>query len=56
MIALGHHVGDVAEAFDMAVPALQNVLRSARATEVRDSSGHTREATSFVSEATGDAR
>ena len=56
MIALGHYIGDVAEAFDMAVPALENVLRSARATQVRDSAGHAREATPSVSEAPGDAR
>ncbi len=56
MIALGHYVGDVAEAFDMAVPALENVLRSARATQVCDSAGHPREATPSLSEAAGDAR
>lgn len=56
MIALGHHVQDVGEAFDMAVPAVEKVLLSARATQVRDSAGHTREATPPVSQTIGDVR
>ena len=56
MIALGHHVEDVGEAFDMAVPAVEKVLLSARATQVRDSAGHPRETTPSVSEASGDVR
>jgi hypothetical protein len=56
MIALGHHVGDVGEAFDMAVPAVEKVLLSARATQVRDSAGHPREAAPSIPETIGDAR
>jgi len=56
MVALGHDLDDVAEAFDMAVTAVRNVIRSARATQVRDSSGHTGEASPSVSQTTGDVR
>ena len=56
MIALGHDLGDVAEAFDMAVPALENVIRSARAAQLCNSSGHPREATPSVPQTIGDAR
>ena len=56
MIALGHDLTDVAEAFDMAVPALENVIRSARAAQFCHSPGYSREATSPVSQETGGAR
>ena len=55
MLALGHAIEDIGDAFDMAVPAVENVIRSARATQVRDSAGHTREATPPVSQTIGDA-
>ena len=56
MVALGHDIEDVASSFDMAVPALRNVLRSAYAAQVRSNPGHTREAPFADSEAPGDAR
>jgi|TARA_R100000479_G_scaffold87752_1_gene42876 predicted DNA-binding transcriptional regulator AlpA len=55
MLALGHAIEDIGDAFDMAVPAVENVIRSARATQVCNSAGHTREAAPPVSQATGDA-
>lgn len=56
MIALGHDLTDVAEAFDMAVPALENVIRSARAAQFCHSPGYPREATPSVSQEIGGAR
>ena len=54
MLALGHVVEDIGMAFDMAVPAVENVIRSARAAQVCNSAGHTREATAPVPQTTGD--
>ena len=56
MVALGHDIEDVASSFDMAVPALRNVLRSAYAAQVRSNPGHTREAPFADPEETGGAR
>ena len=56
MIALGYQVDEVAETFGMAVTALQNVLRSAHATQVRSDSRHSGEVTPLATETDGDAR
>tara|TARA_R110002020_G_scaffold124293_2_gene281254 strand:+ start:216 stop:587 length:372 start_codon:yes stop_codon:yes gene_type:complete len=56
MVALGHDIEDVASSFDMAVPALRNVLRSAYAAQVRSNPGHTGEASFVDPQTIGDVR
>jgi DNA-binding CsgD family transcriptional regulator len=56
MIALGYTLEIVATSFDMSPAAVQNVLRSASAAQIRDRSGHQGEATLASPEENGDVR